>query len=222
MPSPGASWSGCRKRRILRPRQSTGNTAANPPRKTAFSPAIRGSNPPVFLYGLVADYDAPMDEERRNKALAKMRIRPTHISESYSHGTHAVWLFERPIPLVDANSTHELLSIAYKELRLGSAFGPLDETALFTTAQYFHRGWRWRETGGKPIPLERLMLWQAKAWKKAAWCSLGQEIPLSRVAEEVERRFLDMGYDRAFPPGTTPETTIAALRELLHMEGETA
>ena len=40
--------------------------------------------------------------------------------------------------------------------------------------------------------------------------------------EEVERRFLDMGYDRAFPPGTTPETTIAALRELLHMEGETA
>lgn len=147
------------------------------------------SNPPVFLYGLVADYDAPMDEERRNKALAKMRIRPTHISESYSHGTHAVWLFERPIPLVDANSTHELLSIAYKELRLGSAFGSLDETAFFTTAQYYHRGWRWRETGGKPIPLERLMLWQAKAWKKAAWCSLGQEIPLSRVAEEVERRF---------------------------------
>ena len=144
------------------------------------------SNPPVFLYGLVADYDAPMDEERRNKALAKMRIRPTHVSESYSQGTHAVWLFERPIPLVDANSTHELLSIAYKELRLGSAFGPLDETAFFTTAQYYHRGWRWRETGGKPIPLERLMLWQAKAWKKAAWCSLGQEIPLSRVAEEVE------------------------------------
>ena len=38
--------------------------------------------------------------------------------------------------------------------------------------------------------------------------------------EEVEKRFLDMGYDRAFPPGTAPETTIAALRELLHMDGE--
>ena len=36
---------------------------------------------------------------------------------------------------------------------------------------------------------------------------------------DVEKRFLDMGYDRAFPPGTTPETTIEALRELLHMEG---
>jgi len=40
--------------------------------------------------------------------------------------------------------------------------------------------------------------------------------------EEVEQRFKDMGYDRAFPPGTSPETTIEALRELLHMDGETA
>lgn len=39
--------------------------------------------------------------------------------------------------------------------------------------------------------------------------------------EDVERRFKDMGFDRAFPPGTPPETTIQALRELLHLEGET-
>jgi methylaspartate mutase sigma subunit len=38
--------------------------------------------------------------------------------------------------------------------------------------------------------------------------------------EDVEKRFKDMGFDRAFPPGTTPETTIEALRELLHMDGE--
>ena len=33
--------------------------------------------------------------------------------------------------------------------------------------------------------------------------------------EEVEKRFLAMGFDRAFPPGTAPETTIQALHELL-------
>ena len=38
--------------------------------------------------------------------------------------------------------------------------------------------------------------------------------------EDVERRFKDMGFDRAVPPGTAPETTIQALRELLHMDGE--
>ena len=34
----------------------------------------------------------------------------------------------------------------------------------------------------------------------------------------VEKRFHAMGFDRAFPPGTPPETTIDALRELLHMD----
>ena len=36
--------------------------------------------------------------------------------------------------------------------------------------------------------------------------------------EEAEERFKAMGFDRAFPPGTAPETTIEALRELLHMD----
>ena len=40
--------------------------------------------------------------------------------------------------------------------------------------------------------------------------------------EDVEKRFKEMGFDRAFPPGTMPETTIAALREILHMDGEEA
>ena len=38
--------------------------------------------------------------------------------------------------------------------------------------------------------------------------------------EDVEKRFKDMGFDRAFPPNTAPETTIEALREILHMDGE--
>lgn len=32
---------------------------------------------------------------------------------------------------------------------------------------------------------------------------------------EVEQRFLAMGFDRVFPPGTSPETTIDALCEIL-------
>lgn len=31
--------------------------------------------------------------------------------------------------------------------------------------------------------------------------------------DEVEKRFLDMGFDRVYPPGTMPETAIAALRQ---------
>ena len=34
--------------------------------------------------------------------------------------------------------------------------------------------------------------------------------------EDVEKRFRAMGFDRVFPPGTAPETTIEALREILY------
>ena len=40
----------------------------------------------------------------------------------------------------------------------------------------------------------------------------------SEVKKILEERFKAMGFDRAFPPGTTPETTIQALRELLGIE----
>ena len=35
---------------------------------------------------------------------------------------------------------------------------------------------------------------------------------------EVEQRFLAMGFDRAFPPGTTPETSIEYLKKDLGVE----
>ena len=40
--------------------------------------------------------------------------------------------------------------------------------------------------------------------------------------EDVEKRFKAMGFDRAFPPNTPPETTIQALKEILHVEDDEA
>ena len=39
---------------------------------------------------------------------------------------------------------------------------------------------------------------------------------------DVEARFHAMGFNRAFPPGTAPETTSQALHELLDTAGENA
>ena len=40
--------------------------------------------------------------------------------------------------------------------------------------------------------------------------------------EDVEKRFRAMGFDRAFPPNTPPETTIQALKEILQVEDDEA
>jgi len=37
--------------------------------------------------------------------------------------------------------------------------------------------------------------------------------------EDVEKRFIAMGFDRVYGPGTTPETAIKALREDLKVNG---
>jgi len=36
---------------------------------------------------------------------------------------------------------------------------------------------------------------------------------------EVESRFLAMGFDRVFPPGTSPEVAVDAVRDILGMDG---
>ena len=48
--------------------------------------------------------------------------------------------------------------------------------------------------------------------------NLGVMVSQEEYIADVEKRFKAMGFDRAFPPGTPPETTIAALREILYPE----
>lgn len=150
---------------------------------------VSNSNPAIFLHGLLADYEAPLTQEQRLRCVDKCKVKPTFVSESYSRGTHAFWLFEAPVPLLDASNTHEFLAIAKRELAIDRAFEQFDETAFFNTAQYFHRGWKWTPTGAAPIPMERLMLWLSRSWKKYDWASQGVEMPLSRVKEEVDKRY---------------------------------
>lgn len=37
-------------------------------------------------------------------------------------------------------------------------------------------------------------------------------------ADEIERRYKELGFDRAFPPGTDPKVDVECLRKDLHME----
>ena len=56
--------------------------------------------------------------------------------------------------------------------------------------------------------------------QRKTYADLKDELLITR--DQIAKRVKEMGFDRAFPPNTPPETTIQALREILHMEDEIA
>lgn len=151
---------------------------------------IGRDNPPATMLAVVADYDDPMTETERKKHLARLAVKPNFVSTSFSGGTHAVWLLERPLPLMpDAKMVQELLKAEAKGLKLSTAFGTLDAKAFYAPGQYYHAGWNWVETAEVPIPESTAMLWFDEALRKSRFHETGVQIPLDRVALEVEKRF---------------------------------
>ncbi|MDO5450462.1 MAG: hypothetical protein Q4F30_06205 [Akkermansia sp.] len=155
------------------------------------SPNLRVShqNPPAAIMAVVADYDTPMTDEERQKKLARLTHKPNFIARSFSGGTRAVWLLEKPLPLMPGDEmVQALLRTIARELSVTRAFGPVDANAFYNTSQYYHAGWEWVETGAAPVPANLSILWLDAALKKSRDSRQGIEIPLDRVWAEMERR----------------------------------
>lgn len=157
------------------------------------NPAARikkADNPAAYMHGVVADYDTPLTEEKRMKMLSKLPHRPAWISTTFSGGTRAVWVFEKPLPLLaEPGYIDALLRAVSRGLHLKNAFGSLDEGAFYNPSQYYHIGWNLQDGGGHPIDDTQTLLWQEKAFGKTNWSCVGTEVSLERVEHEVKTRF---------------------------------
>ncbi len=161
---------------------------------------ISRDNPPARMLAVVADYDTALTPEMRGKLIKKLATPPNFISTSYSGGTRAVWVLEHALPIPgDKSAQDKLLAIICKDLKLKTAFGPLDENAFFQFSQVYHAGWGWQMVRDEPIRDERSLLWLSDAIKKAR--SSTADIPLNAVAAEVERRFPGR-WQGEFTPGS--------------------
>ena len=66
------------------------------------SERVNKQNPPRYLHGLCADWDAKLSDDEYKEFAARMidsDYPATWISRSYSGGAHAVWLFDEPLLL---------------------------------------------------------------------------------------------------------------------------
>ena len=149
---------------------------------------ITKNNPPHMIWGVVADYDAPVDFTIIDKVLATQckSAMPTWRSETQSGYLRLVWEFKTGLPI-----SPELFPAFMKRistyLGLERICAGFDKSSLKSN-QYFELGINWTKTGD---PLDE-DIYQA-CFCKAAMDKPPQvsdiSIPIDVVAEEVAKQF---------------------------------
>lgn len=153
------------------------------------SKRISGDNPVHKVYGLVADYDAPVDWNNFEVVLNSSCVdtpKPTWASKTYSGYLRLVWEFEKPIP-VDPSMYDAFIKNMNHAVRADKLFAGFDSTSLRAN-QYFELGENWQPTNG-PVPVDIVQAALAKAVNSKPPESGDVCIPIDTIASEVESRF---------------------------------
>ncbi len=145
-------------------------------------------NPIRRLHCLIADYDSVIQPSMEcGLDNAPPDLRPNWISNTFSGGRRLVYLFEEPIAL-DSVLAKGFLSIARTQLRLDKLLPGLCPKAYPNATQVYDVGTNWRHLSESLLPTSVLHLWLVEAAKHATW-KTDVEIPLSAVADEVEKQY---------------------------------
>ena len=112
------------------------------------SKRITSDNPVHIVYGIVADYDAPVkwDTFQANLGTAcNSSPLPTWSSRTQSDYLRLVWEFENPIP-VDPSMYEAFVLAIDKLIKASSLFAGFDKSS-FRPNQYFELGVDWQQHG---------------------------------------------------------------------------
>ena len=153
------------------------------------SKRISGDNPVHKVYGVVADYDSPINwdtfDDKLNTSCAGT-VKPTWSSKTYSGYLRLVWEFEEPVP-VDPAMFDSFIANLNRSLRVDRLFAGFDGTS-FRQNQYFELGESWKQTNGEvPMDIVHAALTKAATTKPPE--TTDTSIPIDIIAAEVESRF---------------------------------
>ena len=150
------------------------------------SERVTSQNPVHLVYGVVADYDAPVEWAALDLILrTSCTAEPAWISRTFSDYVRLVWVFEEPIP-IDPCMYDPFMAEMSRALKLNRLLAGFDESCL-RAPQYFEIGDNWREFGGKvPASLVQMALVKAASVAPPAEAVA---VPIERVAAKVESLF---------------------------------
>jgi hypothetical protein len=156
------------------------------------TPSLRvdTDNPSKFLHGFVVEFDSDIDEAMvakiPNNGVAGLL--PTWVSRSrFRNGRKLVFEFVEPVFVDNPEIAERFLKALAKEAKVKNLLPGLDENCYKLT-QYQELGIDWKKIG-EPIKSELLSSIFFKAASQKVVTNGELEIPLERVAEEVERRW---------------------------------
>lgn len=149
---------------------------------------VSNDNPARKVYGVVADYDAPVDWDKLDRTLISKcgKYMPTWVSKTESNYVRLVWEFESPLPIT-MDMYDPFMKVMRTVLKLDRLLAGFDATSLKAN-QYFELGSSWRKIGSPLLkPTFQSALVKSASEKPPTTSEVC--IPLEVVAKEVEKRF---------------------------------
>ena len=165
------------------------------------SPDVRVSesegNAPFKCWGFIVDYDGklPQDPEKFVVDNAKHEFLPTHLVRTFSGHSRAVWQFEREVPLLNKSHYRHLMAVISRAMKLNMWMpGGIEPKTLSDAGHYYELGTWSPVRPDSRIRKAMLERWNVEALLKMSAAERGGsgglvDIPLSKVYEEVERRW---------------------------------
>jgi hypothetical protein len=157
------------------------------------APNIRVSdqNMPHSVLALIADYDAVITDEELNGMRKRARsYMPMYVHRTpTSGGARLIWILERPVMVPSMRVAQRFLEKAGRALGMDGLLPGLDRGVWKNPRIYYDVGKEWMEVaGGEPISFVEALGWVVEASdKERNW--QGDEMDLTLIAEEVEKRF---------------------------------
>lgn len=158
---------------------------------------ITKNNPARWMHGIIADYDSPKAWENAEGLEDSTKFLPTWVYRTFSPGKcRLVWEFEKPINVYNQDVADEFIKELCERVGIADALPGIDK-ASFKSTQYFEMGEDWSQFpptsfkhGTMFLPDSLLQLCMVNAAERAQVKVTDMpEIPIDKVAEEVERQF---------------------------------
>jgi hypothetical protein len=149
-------------------------------------------NPPLFLHGLVADFDHATKEPAMLESASQLSTPPNWIERTLSGNWRFVWVFEKAIRLPSFSfATHFLKT--FTEFGFDPALGGIgfDQPAWEAPERYWTNGCDWRILKSEFIPANVTEGWLAAAMAKFEFSQreFGASIPIESVIPALTEKY---------------------------------